>query len=203
MLIENLEKKIKLSLLISALSIICGVITAGMGIYAGYVSSSEARKSIYVLSNDIPLLAYKNASTSHLEVEGRAIIKNFHRLFFTLPPDDEYMNKTISEALYLIDESGVRQRNALTEKGFYNHILSQSNNFSIICDSIQLDPNNSTFTYYGTQRIEGRSSLTRRQLITTGRLVPIPRSTNNPYGYLIVDYKTLSNSDIETNSYTK
>ena len=181
MLIENLEKKIKLSLLISALSIICGVITAGMGIYAGYVSSSEARKSIYVLSNDIPLLAYKNASTSHLEVEGRAIIKNFHRLFFTLPPDDEYMNKTISEALYLIDESGVRQRNALTEKGFYNHILSQ----------------------YGTQRIEGRSSLTRRQLITTGRLVPIPRSTNNPYGYLIVDYKTLSNSDIETNSYTK
>lgn len=197
MLIENLEKKIKLSLLISVLSIIGGVIVACMGIYAGHLSASEANQSIYIMSNDVPLLAHKSTSTSHLEIEGRAIIKNFHHLFFTLPPDDEHMNRNLSESLYLIDESGVRQRNALSEKGFYNHILSNSYNFSILCDSIQLDNEQATFTYFGTQRIEGRKSITRRKLVTTGKLFPIPRSINNPYGYLIVDYKTISNEDIE------
>lgn len=201
MLIENLEKKFKLSLTISVLSIVGGIIIACIGIYAGYLSSVEARSSIYILSNDIPLVAHKSPSGSRIDIEGKAIVKNFHRLFFTLPPDDAYMNKSISEALYLTDESGVRQRNALTEKGFYSHILSQSSNFSIICDSIHISPEDGSFTYYGTQRIEGKSSLTKRSLITTGRLIPIPRTTNNPYGFLIVDYKTLSNKDISTQSF--
>lgn len=201
MLLENLEKKFKLSLTISVLSLAGGVIIACIGIYSGYLSSVEARNSIYVLSNDVPLLAHKSTSGSHLDIEGQAIVKNFHRLFFTLPPDDAYMNKSISEALYLTDESGVRQRNALTEKGFYSHILSQSSNFSIICDSIHISPEDGIFTYYGTQRIEGKRTLTKRSLVTTGRLVPIPRTVNNPYGFLIIDYKTLSNKDISTQSY--
>lgn len=201
MLIENLEKKFKLSLIMSVLSLVGGIIIACIGIYSGYMASIEARNSIYVLSNDVPLIAHKSPSGSHLDIEGKAIVKNFHRLFFTLPPDDDYMNKSITEALYLTDESGVRQRNALTEKGFYSHILSQSSNFSIICDSINISPEDGVFTYYGTQRIEGKRSLTKRSLVTTGRLVPIPRTSNNPYGYLIVDYKTLLNKDISTQSY--
>lgn len=198
MIIENIEKKIKLSLFISVLSIFSGIVIACIGIYSGYLSSIEAQDRIYILSGDTPLMAQQIKGASHLSIEGRAIVKNFHRLFFTLPPDDEYMSKTISDALYLIDESGVRQRNALTEKGFYSHILSQSSNFSISCDSINIQEEDNTFTYYGTQRIEGRSSLTFRSLVTTGKLISQPRTPNNPYGYLIVNYKTIMNKDKET-----
>lgn len=116
--------------------------------------------------------------------------------FFTLPPDDKYIEKTISEALYLIDESGMKQRNALLDKGFYSDILSHSANFSIVCDSITIDKNAMTFRYYGKQRIEKKFSLTIRELVTTGGLRLIPRTENNPFGYIIVDYRTISNKDI-------
>lgn len=200
MLIETIEKKVRLAFVVSALSLIGGIVIAAIGVYSGHLSANRAQDQIYILSNDIPLVANREHNSPHLEIEGQAIVKTFHNRFFTLPPDDEYMNKSISEALYLIDESGVRQRNALTDKGFYSHILSQSANFSIICDSIRIEPETKVFTYYGTQRIENRKSLTRRSLVTTGRLEPIPRTKNNPYGFIIVDYKTISNQDIETSS---
>jgi len=196
MLIESLEKKIKLVAFIGTLSVICGVILGSLGLYAGYEAMASAQDKIYVVSNDVPLVAHRASGESHLSIEGRAIVKNFHKLFFTLPPDDKYINETISQALYLTDESGVRQRNALAEKGFYNYILAQSANFAIVCDSLKINPDDNSFTYYGTQRIEGRTAITYRSLVTTGRLASIPRTENNPYGFLIVDYKTISNKDI-------
>ena len=190
MLIENIEKKIRLVVFIAVLALLGGVIIGALGLYAGHRALSESQEKIYILSNDVPLIAHK-AEGGHLDIEGRAIVKNFHKLFFTLPPDDKYIEETIRQALYLTDESGVRQRNALTERGFYSYILSQSANFAI-------NPNDNSFVYYGTQRIEGRTSITYRSLETTGRLAPMPRTENNPYGFLIVDYKTISNKDIET-----
>ena len=197
MLIDNIEKKIRLVVFIAVLSLLGGVIIGVIGLYAGHRALSESQERIYVLSDDIPLVAHK-AEGGHLDIEGRAIVKNFHKLFFTLPPDDKYIEATVAQALYLTDESGVRQRNALTERGFYNYILSQSSNFAIICDSLYINPDDKSFIYYGTQRIEGRTAITYRSLETTGRLVPMPRTENNPYGFLIVDYKTISNKDIET-----
>lgn len=197
MLIENIEKKIRLVVFTAILALLGGVILGALGLYAGHQALAKAQENIYVLSNDVPLIAHK-AEGSHLDIEGRAVVKNFHKLFFTLPPDDRYIEETISQALYLTDESGVRQRNALTERGFYNYILAQSANFAIVCDSLSINPQDNSFVYYGTQRIEGRTAITYRSLETTGRLVPIPRTENNPYGLLIVDYKTIANKDIET-----
>lgn len=198
MLIESIEKKVKLAAFIAILAILFGATLGIVGLVAGYKALSSSQENIYVLSNDIPLIARKAAGESHLSIEGRAIVKNFHKLFFTLPPDDRYIEETITQALYLTDESGVRQKNALTERGFYNYLLSQSANFAIVCDSLKISPEDYTFTYYGTQRIEGRTAVTYRTLITTGRLTPIPRTENNPYGFLIVDYKTILNKDIGT-----
>lgn len=202
MLIETIEQKVKFTLLIGLICLVGGIIIACIGIYSGYMTAQDAQKNLYVLSNDIPLLAHRADEQSNFTTEGKALIKSFHRLFFTLPPDDEYMNRSIKEALYLIDESGVRQRNALNEKGFYSHILAQSTNFSIVCDSIQLSGEDNCFTYYGTQRIEGKSSVTRRSLVTTGKLIPMPRTENNPFGWMITDYKTISNKDISISKTT-
>jgi hypothetical protein len=53
------------------------------------------------------------------------------------------------------------------------------------------------FTYYGRQRIERRTSVTTRELITAGQLKRVPRTDNNPHGLLIVNWRTLLNKDIE------
>ena len=85
----------------------------------------------------------------------------------------------------------------LKEKGFYNNIMGTSAVFSIFCDSIKFDEQKMEFTYYGRQRIERRTSILTRELVTAGQLKRVPRTDNNPHGLLIVNWRTLLNRDIE------
>lgn len=197
MIIEKLETKIKLAGLISALSIIsCCVISIAV-FFMATLMVKEERKKIYVLDGNVPLSATQTPQEVNIEIEAKSHIQLFHNYFFTLPPDDDYINYTLEKAMYLIDESGLKQKNALQEKGFYSGIMAQSAAFSIMCDSIQFDKETMWFRYYGTQRIERKSSILRRQIITEGNLRHIPRSNNNPHGLIITDYKTILNKDLE------
>lgn len=197
MLVQKLESKIKLSLFVSVATLItCAVIC--ISIFSGAVSMvNESNKQIYVLNGEIPIIANRSDVELNIDVEAKSHVNAFHHFFFTLPPDDEYINYTLEKAMYLVDESGLMQRNALQEKGFYNSIMSQSANFSIMCDSIKFDRADMSFVYYGTQRIERKTSILRRSLQTEGRLRTVARTVNNPHGLIIVDYKTVKNTDIE------
>ena len=100
-------------------------------------------------------------------------------------------------AVASVDETGLAQYNTLKEKGFYSNILGTSAVFSIFCDSIRFDAAKMEFTYYGRQRIERRSNILMRELVTAGQLKRVPRTENNPHGLLIVNWRTLLNKDIE------
>ena len=52
------------------------------------------------------------------------------------------------------------------------------------------------FKFYGTQRIERKTSILTRQLITEGNYEDVPRTENNPHGCLITNWQTLLNKDI-------
>ena len=110
------------------------------------------------------------------------------------------VNRTMEKAMYLVDETGLAQYNTLKEKGFYSNILGTSAVFSIYCDSIRFDKSTMEFTYYGRQRIERRSNILMRELVTAGQLKRVPRTENNPHGLLIVNWRTLLNKDIEQKS---
>lgn len=99
--------------------------------------------------------------------------------------------------MYLVDETGLAQYNTLKEKGFYLNILGTSAVISIFCYSIKFNKENMEFTYYGRQRIEQRSNILTRELVTAGQLKRVPRTENNPHGLLITNWRTLLNKDIE------
>ena len=132
-----------------------------------------------------------------LDVEAKAHIEAFHHYFFTLAPDDKYIKYTMNKAMYLVDETGLAQYNTLKEKGFYNNIMGTSAVFSIFCDSIKFNKEKMEFTYYGRQRIERRTNILTRELVTAGQLKRVPRTDNNPHGLLIVNWRTLLNKDID------
>ena len=175
--LKHLENKIKLVMIVSLLFMGgCIIISVGSLIIArGMVS--DAHKKIYVLDGTVPVLVRQTT--------------------FTLAPDDKYIEYTIRKALYLVDESGLAQYNALKEKGFYNNVVGTSTICSIYCDSIQLDKKKMTFKYYGRQRIERRTSILMRQIVTAGELKRVPRTENNPHGFLIMNWRTLVNKDLE------
>jgi len=158
---------------------------------------ADAHKQVYVLDGTVPVLVKQTPEEVTLDIEAKADIEMFHHLFFTLAPDDKYIKYTIDKAMYLVDETGLAQYNALKEKGFYSHIMGTNMLFSIFCDSIHFNREDMTFTYYGRQRIERRSTILWRQIETAGSLKRVPRTENNPHGLLIINWRTLLNKDID------
>ena len=131
-------------------------------------------------------------------MEAKAHINLFHQYFFNLSPDDDYLKWSMGKALYLADKSAMKQKKAMEEKGFFSEMLASSAIMSVTCDSIIIDPGTREFRYFGKQRIKRITKVVIRELNTAGKLVSVDRSENNPHGLLIVDWRTLSNSDIQT-----
>lgn len=195
--LKNVENKIKLVMIVSCLFLVgCVVISLGSVIIAKTMVD-DAHKKNYVLDGNVPILVKQTDMSETFEVEAKSDIEMFHHLFFTLAPDDKYIQYTMQKAMYLIDETGLAQYNALKEKGFYNNVIGTSTICSIFCDSIKLNTDSLSFTYYGRQRIERRTSILMRQIITAGNLRRVPRTENNPHGILITNWRTLVNKDLE------
>lgn len=197
MVIKNLENKIKLVTIVCCVFLAGCVIISMSSIWTARNMVVDAQKKIYVLDGTVPVLVERTTMDETLDVEAKSHIERFHHLFFTLAPDDKYIKYTMDKAMYLVDETGLAQYNTLKEKGFYNNIMGTSAVFSIYCDSINFDPQKMEFKYYGRQRIERRTSILTRELVTAGQLKRVPRTDNNPHGLLIVNWRTLLNKDIE------
>ena len=197
MVIKNLENKIKLVMIVSCLFMVgCIIISLG-SIFTAKGMVDDAHKKVYVLDGNVPILVQRTTMDETLDVEAKSHVELFHHLFFTLAPDDKYINYTMEKAMYLVDETGLAQYNALKEKGFYNNIMGTSAVFSIFRDSIKFDKQQMIFTYYGRQRIERRTNILMRKLVTAGELKRVPRTENNPHGLLITNWRTLLNQDLE------
>lgn len=197
MVIKNLENKVKLVTIICSLFLVGCVLISISSIWTAKNMVVDAQNKIYVLDGNVPILVQRTTMDETLDVEAKSHIEMFHHYFFTLAPDDKYIKYTMEKAMYLVDETGLAQYNTLKEKGFYSNIMGTSAVFSIFCDSIKFNKEKMEFTYYGRQRIERRTSILMRQLVTAGKLRRVPRTENNPHGILITNWRTLKNQDLE------
>jgi conjugative transposon TraK protein len=197
MIIKNIEAKVKLATFVAAGSLLSSIIISVVACSFAYQQVAAARRSIYIIAGNIPILANQTDMQLNRPAEYRAHVDLFHSLFFSLTPDDKYIERQIEKAMYLVDESGAKQYNDLKENGYFTSILSSSSVLTLTTDSIVLDMPRKYFRFYGKLKIDRRSSTVVRSLVTEGHLKDIPRSDNNPHGVLITDWKTLENKDLE------
>lgn len=195
-MIKNIEHKIKLSFTLSLIAIGAACATTIFGIVYSYRLVQQERDKIYVLDNGVPLLVTRTDAKATRDIEFRATVNTFHQLFFTLPPDNDYIENNVGQSMYLIDNTGVLEYNNLKEKGYYSRIMASSAMLSIKADSIVLNMKDRTFNYYAKQRIDRSSKVVIRSLHTQGGLQDVPRTMNNPFGCIITDWRTISNEDI-------
>ena len=196
MIVKNIEKRIKINKTMAIATVIFAIVIVIVGFSYSYKIVQDSRKSIYILDNGVPVLVNQTDELLNRPVEYKAQVELFHRLFFTLAPDDEYINKNIDKALYLMDDSAKKERSNLTEKGWYNQIISSNATVSIQTDSINIDLNSKRFMYYGTQMINRKTSLIIRKLITQGTFRDIPRTPNNAHGVLLENWNILDNTEL-------
>ncbi len=196
MLVKNIEQKIKINKVVSIASILFAVLIVIVGFVFAYKLVQDSRKSLYVIDNGVPILVKQTDELLNRPVEYKSQIELFHRLFFTLAPDDRYIKENVEKSLYLIDDSGKKEYTNLREKGFYNQIISGNSLVTVRNDSIKMDLANKKFIYYGTQMINRKNSLIIRKLITEGNFEDMIRSPNNPHGVLLRNWRILDNSEL-------
>lgn len=206
MIVKNIEAKVRLATILSLASFALALMISLGASYFAYQQVSDSRKSIYVLQDGVnPLRAVRTDIELNRAAEYRAHISRFHSLFFSLIPDEHFIESQMRQAMYLIDESGAAQYNNLKERSFFSSVLSSSAVLTIQMDSIFLDEKKGYFKYYATQRIDRKSMLTIRSLVTEGHLRDLPsRSEHNPHAVLITSWKTLDNterSSVEKNQF--
>ena len=196
MLVKNIEQKIKINKVVSIASILFAVLIVIVGFIFAYKLVQDSRKSLYVIDNGVPILVKQTDELLNRPVEYKSQIEFFHRLFFTLAPDDRYIKENVEKSLYLIDDSGKKEYTNLREKGFYNQIISGNSLVTVRNDSIKMDLANKKFIYYGTQMINRKNTLIIRKLITEGNFEDMIRSPNNPHGVLLRNWRILDNSEL-------
>ena len=196
MLVKNIEQKIKINKAVSIASILFAVVIVIVGFVFAYQLIQDSRKSLYVIDNGVPILVKQTDELLNRPVEYKSQVELFHRLFFTLAPDDRYIKENVEKSLYLIDDSGKKEYTNLREKGFYNQIISGNSLVTVRADSIKMDLPGKKFIYYGTQMINRKNSLIIRKLITEGNFEDMIRSPNNPHGVLLRNWRILDNSEL-------
>lgn len=182
------------------LVIIGSVFICCFALYKSFSLVSQMQAKIYILANGKALEAYASERKDNIPVEAKDHIKTFHRLFFTLDPDDKAIQATITKALYLADGSAKRIYDDLKENGYYAGLISGNVNQTISVDSVAVDINEYPYRFrcYATQSIIRPTSITTRSLVTEGGLRNVSRSDNNPHGFLIERWNTIDNRDLKT-----
>lgn len=196
MLVKDIEKKIKINKSVSIATVVFACVIVICGFLFSYRLIQDSRKSIYILDNGVPILVQQTDELLNRPVEYRSQVELFHRLFFTLPPDDQYIKENVEKSLYLIDDSGKKEYANLRENGFYNQIVSSNSTVTLKTDSIKLDTQNKSFRYYGIQIINRKTAIITRKLITEGSFDNTTRTLNNSHGVLLKNWRILDNTQI-------
>ncbi|MEC5395216.1 conjugative transposon protein TraK [Bergeyella sp. RCAD1439] len=198
MLVKSIEKKININKSVSISVIIAAVVMMFSVLVFAYMLILDSRKSMYILDNGVPILVKQTDELLNRPVEYKSQVELFHRLFFTLPPDNEYIKENVEKSLYLIDDSGKKEYTNLKENGFYNQIVSSNSIATVKADSIKISEAEKRFIYYGTQTINRKSVMIMRKLITEGSFENITRTPNNPHGVMLKNWKIIDNSEISS-----
>jgi conjugative transposon TraK protein len=177
---------------------LCASIT-GYSVWNAYSFAEAQRQKIYVLDQGKSLmLALSQDMAQNRPVEAREHIRRFHELFFTLAPDKNAIEGNIRRSLLLSDKSAFNYYRDLSEKGYYNRIISGNINQTVEIDSISCD----FYTYpyravtYARQFIIRESNITERNLITRCSLVNSVRSDNNPHGFTLEAFDVVENKNV-------
>ncbi|MGY3211898.1 conjugative transposon protein TraK [Mucilaginibacter sp. HD30] len=195
--LRNIETAFQQNKRIVALVIISSALVSIAAIYFSFAAYQKASGHIYVLANGKALEAFAADRKDNIPVEARDHIKMFHHYFFTLDPDEKVIQSNITKALYLADESASNQYNGLKEKSYYNNLISGNISQQITVDSIQLNINRVPYYFkcFATEKLIRATSTINKVLVTQGYLRNVSRSDNNPHGFLIERWETITNRD--------
>jgi conjugative transposon TraK protein len=185
---------------VTVLSLVCAAVIAVGSVAATGWFLEKSNGTIYVVDKGSAVMATRSQEDCHRELEARDHVTRFHELMFNLSPNAESIQRNLDRALVMSDKSAYDYWMDLSERGFYQRVVSANISQEFVADSIKVDmlsyPH--SVTTYGKLYMLRESNITAYQFESSCRLVDVERSQTNPHGLMIERFVVTRNDNLGT-----
>lgn len=186
-------------LTLSALMVAAAIASGSM--WMAYRFAEASRNNIFVVDKSGSALAATLAdSDAQKDLEVKDHMIRFHELMFNLSPSSEAIKRNTDRALIMSDRSAYDYWRDMSERGFYQRLVSANISQQIVVDSVRVDIG--AYPYqsrtFGKLYLIRESNITAYEFESACRLVDVERSVNNPHGLMIEKFTVTRNDNIGT-----
>ena len=197
---DNIDSSFRKMKFLTIAALICAgaVCIASVGIAAS--SSEHARQTVYVIDKGSAVMARRTPEDANRDMEAADHVTRFHELMFNLAPSSESIKRNVDRALTMSDRSAYDYWMDLSERGFYQRLVSANISQEIVVDSVKVDMQ--TYPYgavtYGKLFLLRESNITSYEFESTCRLLEVERSPSNPHGMMIEKFLVTKSDNLGT-----
>ena len=197
---NNIETSFKKMKFVTVLSICAAALIAVGSVAAAGWYMEKSGQTIFVVDKGSAVMATRDSEDSYRELEAKDHVTRFHELMFNLSPSAESIQRNLDRALVMSDKSAYEYWMDLSERGFYQRLISANISQEFVADSIRVDmlsyPH--TVNTYGKVYMLRESNITAYQFESSCRLVDVERSQTNPHGLMIERFVVTRNDNLGT-----
>ncbi len=197
---DNIDSSFRRMKFLTVAALVCaGAVCIGSVAVAAW-SSERARESIYVIEKGSAVMARRTPEDANRDMEAADHVTRFHELMFNLSPSSESIKRNVDRALTMSDRSAYDYWMDLSERGFYQRLVSANISQEIVVDSVRVDMQSYPYgaVTYGRLFLLRESNITSYQFESTCRLVEVERSPSNPHGMMIEKFLVTRNDNLGT-----
>ena len=197
---ETIETSFRKMKFITAASIASGIIVALGAVFIAGQQMLSGSDNIYVIDRGSAVMAARSGEDAYRDLETRDHIERLHELMFNLSPNAESIRRNLDRALTMSDRSAYDYWMDLSERGFYQRLVSANISQEIVVDSVKVDMQ--TYPYgavtYGKLFLLRESNITSYDFESTCRLLEVERSPSNPHGMMIEKFLVTKSDNLGT-----
>ena len=197
---NNIETSFRKMKFVTILTICAAAVIAVGSVAASGWFIKQSGDTIFVVDKGSAVMASRDTQDSHRELEAKDHVTRFHELMFNLSPSAESIQRNLDRALVMSDRSAYDYWMDLSERGFYQRLVSANISQEIVIDSVKV--NMLTYPYeaktYARLFMMRESNITAYRFESECRLVDVQRSPGNPHGMMIEKFRVSRNEIIET-----
>lgn len=197
---DNIDSSFRKMKFLTIASLICAGCVCVLSVGIAAWSSEHARESVYVIEKGSAVMARRTKEDANRDMEAADHVTRFHELMFNLSPSSESIKRNVDRALLMSDRSAYDYWMDLSERGFYQRLVSANVSQEIVVDSVKVDMQSYPYgaITYGKLFLLRESNITSYQFESTCRLVEVERSPSNPHGMMIEKFLVTRNDNLGT-----
>ena len=197
---DNIDSSFRKMKFLTIASLICAGCVCVLSVGIAAWSSEHARESVYVIEKGSAVIARRSHEDANRDMEAADHVTRFHELMFNLSPSSESIKRNVDRALLMSDRSAYDYWMDLSERGFYQRLVSANVSQEIVVDSVKVDMQSYPYgaITYGKLFLLRESNITSYQFESTCRLVEVERSPSNPHGMMIEKFLVTRNDNLGT-----